>query len=50
MMKVASLDINRFKLPLDNRGIIASPSYPYGNYDESTVLFSGGFGLTCLMQ
>ena len=44
-------DVNRFKLPINNQGIIAyvddSTSFiAGGSYDESTVLYSGGFFLS----
>ena len=43
------LEINRFKLPFSNGGIIADIYYEGldgGWYDESRVLFSGGFFIT----
>jgi hypothetical protein len=39
-------DVNNFKLPIDNRGILADvlvDNHIRGTYEESTVLFSGGF-------
>ena len=47
--KFYRLDINRFKLPFGNSGIIADIYYEGldgGWYDESRVLFSGGFFVT----
>ena len=46
MVKEFSFDINSFKLPLDNKGIIADVAPTNGSFDESTVLWSGGFGLS----
>jgi len=41
------LDVNRFKLAINNKGILADvDSYLIGDFDESIVLFSGGFGLS----
>ncbi|BDQ01609.1 T9SS type A sorting domain-containing protein [Ignavibacterium sp.] len=45
-MTVCSLTNNRFKLSFNNSGILADINPPLGNFDESTVLFSGGFLLT----
>jgi hypothetical protein len=45
------IDVNRFKLPLDNKGTLAdvlvSPDiFPGGKYDGNITLFSGGYYLT----
>ena len=43
------LEINRFKVPFNNSGIIADVYYEGsdgGRYDEKVVLFSGGFFIT----
>ena len=43
------MDINRFKVPFDHNGVIADVNVngsSGGLYDESTVLFSGGFYLS----
>ena len=43
------IDINRFKLPLDNKGVladvVADVSGPAGKFDEGIVLFSAGFSV-----
>ncbi|MBU0474983.1 MAG: exo-alpha-sialidase [Bacteroidetes bacterium] len=48
--KVAMIDINRFKMPIDNKGILAEvdadSTGPSGTYDGETVLFAAGFGLS----
>ena len=49
------LDINRLKLPFDNRGVLAEVSFNQNDtvglkFDESSVLFSGGFYLSGLNQ
>jgi len=49
MLKEFSFDINRFKLPLNNKGVIAdvdADNHLNGSFDESIVIFSGGFGLS----
>ena len=44
------LDINKLKLPIDNRGTLGDVNIPgfgsYGRYDEAVFLFSGGFHIT----
>ncbi len=44
------IDINRFKLPLNNSGILADVKVneysPGGRFDSNSVLFSGGFWLS----
>ncbi|NOX65013.1 MAG: exo-alpha-sialidase, partial [Chlorobi bacterium] len=45
------IDINRFKLPLDNQGVLAdvkeNGQYSYGGrFDSLSVLYSGGFALS----
>ena len=48
--KAAMIDINRFKMPIDNKGVLADVNAdslgPSGKFDGSTVLFAGGFGLS----
>jgi hypothetical protein len=43
------MDINRFKVPFNHNGVIADVNIngqQYGWYDESVILFSGGFWLS----
>ncbi len=53
--QVYSLDTNKLKLPFDNKGILAevyadTNGYTGLHFDESSVLFSGGFFLSGLNQ
>ena len=44
------MEVNRFKLPIDNKGFLANvdvePYGPGGIFDGGSVLYSGGFGLS----
>ncbi|MCK5456773.1 MAG: hypothetical protein KAI45_06565, partial [Melioribacteraceae bacterium] len=45
-----NIDVNRFKLPIDNKGVLAdvdvNTTKSYGKFDEGIVLVSAGFGLS----
>ncbi|MCF6270798.1 MAG: glycoside hydrolase, partial [Melioribacteraceae bacterium] len=49
-MRKFYLDINRLKLPINNRGVLADVKVgnerTSGRYDSKAVLYSGGFGLS----
>jgi hypothetical protein len=47
-MKSYSLINNRYNLTFDNRGVIADEPPHYGKFDNSLVLYSGGFLLSGL--
>jgi len=44
------MDVNRLKLPLDNKGVLADVTvdgeYLYGGFDDGVVVYSAGFGLS----
>ncbi len=44
------IDVNRFKLPINNKGILAAVDIePYGltgTFDGGSIIYSGGFGLS----